>query len=148
GGRLPQRSDRRSEGEVERDRGVVKQIKKNTGERGIHMEILRDVDSFFEKLGLASVTAVYLGVVMRWHYHKRQVDHFCALKGMIKVVLYDSRESSPTYGEVNEFFMGEQNPILVRIPTFVLHGMKGIGTELGLLLNLPTEHYVYEDPDE
>lgn len=127
---------------------VVKQLKKIPDERGFLMEILRDDDSFFEKFGQAYVTAVYPGVVKGWHYHKKQVDHFCALKGMIKVVLYDSRESSPTHGEVNEFFMGEQNPIVVRIPTYVLHGMKGVGTELGLLLNLPTEHYVYDDPDE
>ncbi|MCA9728194.1 MAG: dTDP-4-dehydrorhamnose 3,5-epimerase family protein [Candidatus Eisenbacteria bacterium] len=127
---------------------VVKQLKKIPDERGFLMEILRNDDSFFEKFGQAYVTAVYPGVVKGWHFHKKQVDHFCALKGMIKVVLYDGRENSPTHGEVNEFFMGEQNPILVRIPTFVLHGMKGVGTELGLLLNLPTEHYVYADPDE
>jgi dTDP-4-dehydrorhamnose 3,5-epimerase len=64
------------------------------------------------------------------------------------VVLYDSREHSPTRGEVNEFFMGENNPILLVIPPFVLHGMKGIGTEPAYLVNTPTEHYVYEQPDE
>ena len=45
---------------------------------------------------------------------------------MMKVVLYDMREDSPTNGEVNEFFMGEKNPILLRIPPGVAHGMKGI----------------------
>jgi len=30
----------------------------------------------------------------------------------------------------------------------VLHGMKGIGTEPAYLVNTPTEHYVYESPDE
>ena len=44
--------------------------------------------------------------------------------------------------------MGEQNPILLVIPPGVLHGMKGIGTEPAYLVNTPTEHYVYDAPDE
>jgi dTDP-4-dehydrorhamnose 3,5-epimerase len=44
--------------------------------------------------------------------------------------------------------MGERNPILLRIPPGVAHGMKAIGTEPGMLINTPSRHYVYEDPDE
>lgn len=127
---------------------VVKQLKRIPDERGFLMEILRDDDDFYEKFGQAYVTAVYPGVVKGWHYHREQVDHFTGLRGMTKVVLYDSREDSPTHGMVNEFFLGEQNPILVRIPNYVLHGMKGIGTEMGMILNIPTVHYHYTDPDE
>ena len=108
---------------------VVKQLKPIADERGYLMEIFRSDDPFFEKFGQSYLTVVYPGVVKGWHYHKLQVDHFCAVKGMAKVVLYDDREGSKTRGEVNEYFMGEKNPILLRIPAGVLHGMKGIGTE-------------------
>lgn len=127
---------------------VVKKLHQIPDERGFLMEILRDDDSFFERFGQAYITAVYPGVVKGWHYHEKQVDHFCVVRGMVKVVLYDRRESSPTYGEVNEFFLGEQNNALVRIPNLVLHGMKGVGTELGIVLNLPTQHYDHANPDE
>jgi dTDP-4-dehydrorhamnose 3,5-epimerase-like enzyme len=30
----------------------------------------------------------------------------------------------------------------------VLHGMKGIGVEPAYLVNVPTYHYDYKDPDE
>jgi len=70
------------------------------------------------------------------------------VKGMAKVVLYDTREGSATKGEINEFFLGEHNPNLLVIPPFVLHGMKGVGTEPAYLVNIPTEHYVREAPDE
>jgi len=63
-------------------------------------------------------------------------------------VLYDDREGSPTRGEVNEFFIGEHNPQLVRIPKGVLHGFKCIGTEEAIVINCPTELYRYDDPDE
>jgi dTDP-4-dehydrorhamnose 3,5-epimerase len=44
--------------------------------------------------------------------------------------------------------MGEQNPILLVIPPLVLHGMKGVGPEPAYLVNTPSEHYVYAEPDE
>jgi len=127
---------------------VVKPLKVIPDERGWLMEIFRADDPFFEKFGQTYMTVVYPGVVKGWHYHKKQVDHFCAVKGMAKVVLYDDREGSSTRGEVNEFFMGEKNPILLRIPAGVLHGMKGVGTEPAFIVNSPSEVYVYESPDE
>jgi dTDP-4-dehydrorhamnose 3,5-epimerase len=67
---------------------------------------------------------------------------------MIKLVLYDQRADSPTKGEVNEFFIGEQNPQLVQIPNFVLHGFKCVGHEEAIVINCPTEPYRYDHPDE
>ena len=49
---------------------------------------------------------------------------------------------------MNEFFIGEKNPQLVRIPVGVLHGMKGIGTEPAYLVNTPDQPYDYAQPDE
>lgn len=127
---------------------MVKQLKVIPDERGRLMEILRADDAMFQKFGQVYLTTGYPGVVKAWHYHKVQFDHFCVLKGMMKVVLYDSRDGSPTKGEVNEFFMGEHRPILLRIPPLVYHGFKAIGNGEALLINLPTEMYRYQDPDE
>jgi len=126
----------------------VKRLKVIPDERGLLMEMMRDDDEFFQRFGQAYLSVVYPGVVKGWHYHKKQTDNFVFVKGMAKVVLYDGREGSPTHGQVNEFFMGEQNPILLVIPPFVLHGMKGVGTDPAYLVNVPTEHYVYDAPDE
>ncbi len=116
----------------------VKRLKVIPDERGYLMEMMRDDDAFFHKFGQVYLSVVFPGVV----------NHFVFVKGMAKVVLYDDREGSRTRGEVNEFFMGEMNPILLVIPPLVLHGMKGIGTEPAYLVNTPSEHYVYDDPDE
>jgi dTDP-4-dehydrorhamnose 3,5-epimerase len=67
---------------------------------------------------------------------------------MVKVALYDQREESKTYQEINEFFIGEQNPCLIVIPPMVVHGMKGISIEPAYLINCPTELYNYKQPDE
>lgn len=117
-------------------------------ERGYLMEMLRSDWEEYEKFGQVYVTAVYPGVVKGWHYHKIQTDHFICLQGMAKVVLYDGREGSPTWGEINEFFIGSLNPMLIKIPPGVMHGFKGISQEIALIVNVPTELYNYQQPDE
>jgi dTDP-4-dehydrorhamnose 3,5-epimerase len=127
---------------------IVKKLKVIPDERGYLMEMLRADDPFFKKFGQVYLSVAYPGVVKGWHYHKIQTDHFVIVSGMVKVVLYDQREGSKTHGEVNEFFMGVHNPMLLVIPPLVVHGMKAIGTEPGMLVNCPTEVYRYENPDE
>jgi len=127
---------------------TVRKLRLIPDERGFLMEMLRSDWEEFDKFGQVYVTAVYPGVVKGWHYHKIQTDRFVCVAGMAKVVLYDGREDSPTYGEVNEFFMGIQNPILLKIPPGVMHGFKGISQEMTLIVNIPSELYNYEHPDE
>jgi dTDP-4-dehydrorhamnose 3,5-epimerase len=130
------------------DGAKIKKLKVIPDDRGWLMEMLRSDDEFYQKFGQVYLTVAYPGVVKGWHYHKKQTDHFVVVNGTLKVVLYDDREGSPTRGEVNEFFMGEHNPMLLVIPPLVLHGMKGVGTKPGYLINVPTEPYNYDEPDE
>ncbi len=127
---------------------VVKPLAVIPDERGWLMEIFRADDPMFEKFGQVYLTVAYPEVVKAWHYHKEQTDHFCCVKGMIKVVLYDDREGSPTRGVLNEFFLGDRKPALLRIPKGVLHGFKGIGVEPGYLINVPDRTYDHKNPDE
>jgi len=126
----------------------VRKLRLIPDERGYLMEMLRSDWEEYDKFGQVYVTAVYPGAVKGWHYHKIQTDHFICVHGMAKVVLYDGREGSPTHGEVNEFFLGDQNAMLLKIPPGVMHGFKGIGQEMALIVNVPTEMYNYEQPDE
>jgi dTDP-4-dehydrorhamnose 3,5-epimerase len=125
-----------------------KELTRHADERGYLMELLRSDDPFFERFGQSYVALNYPGVVRAWHYHRKQTDHFVVIKGMIKAVLYDDRDASPTKGQVGEFFLGDNNPKLLKIPPGVLHGYKTIGVEPSLLINFPTEVYNPEQPDE
>lgn len=117
-------------------------------ERGRLMEMLRADDPLFEKFGQVYLTTAYPGVVKAWHYHQRQTDNLVVVKGMMKVVLYDGREDSPTSGRVNEFFLGEHNPVLLQVPRMVYHGFKCISETEAMVINIPTEVYNYQKPDE
>ena len=126
----------------------VKQLKPIPDDRGKLMELLRSDEPIFEKFGQAYVTVCKPRVVKGWHYHKLQVDHFICLQGTAKVVLYDSRKGSKSFGLINEFIMSWENPILLKIPTYVYHGFTAVGKDAAMILNLPTEVYKYADPDE
>ncbi len=126
----------------------IKKLRVIPDERGRVMEIFRCDDEFFEKFGQVYLTTTYPGVIKAWHYHKIQSDNIAVVRGMLKLVLYDPREGSPTKGELNEFFIGEHNPVLVHVPSNIYHGWECIGLEEALVVNCPTEPYNYSEPDE
>ncbi len=126
----------------------IKKLRVIPDERGRLMEILRSDDDFFTQFGQVYMTTAYPGVVKAWHYHKVQSDNMAVIRGLMKIVLYDSRRESKTFGEVNEFFAGEHNPVLIHIPPLVFHGFKCISTEEAVVINVPTEAYRYREPDE
>lgn len=127
---------------------VARNLKSISDERGWLMEILRSDWEEFEKFGQAYMTTCNPDVAKGWHYHKKQTDHFVCIRGNAKVVLYDNREDSSTNGLLNEFIMGEENQILLKIPPLVLHGFSPADDKEATILNIPTELYNYENPDE
>ena len=126
----------------------VKKLRVIPDERGRLMEIMRSDDEIFQEFGQVYMTTAYPGVVKGWHYHKVQFDNMTCIQGMMKIVLYDVREDSKTCGEVQEFFAGEHNPILIHIPPYVYHGFKCISEKEAIVVNVPTKVYDYEKPDE
>ena len=127
----------------------VKALRLVPDERGWLMEILRaDQSDLYTTFGQVYVSATYPGTVKAWHYHRLQVDNFACVSGMVKLVLVDTRDDSPTLGAIIEFFIGAQNPVLVQVPNLVYHGWKCISLEPSLVVNVPTEPYNYADPDE
>ena len=127
---------------------ATKRLRLLVDERGWLMEILRKDWGVFDKFGQTYVTAAYPNVVKAWHMHKNQTDHIVCVKGLVKLVLYDGRDGTKTKGEINEFIMGEKNPLLVKIPPEVWHGFKALSEETALVVNVPTELYDYDKPDE
>ena len=114
-------------------------------ERGKIMHMLRADAPHFEKFGEIYFATAYPGVIKGWHLHKTQTQNYAVIHGIIKLVLFDNREGSPTEGEIQEIYMGEHNYVLVCIPPKIINGWKCIGTKTAILANCATEPH---DPDE
>lgn len=117
-------------------------------ERGRLGEIMRADDPWFKKFGQVYFTTTYPGVVKAWHFHKKQTDHFYVIKGLVKIGLHDAREESPTKGMVNQLYLGEHCPGLVKIPPGIRHGWMCVSDTEAIILNMVSEMYDHREPDE
>ncbi|GAB6172817.1 dTDP-4-dehydrorhamnose 3,5-epimerase family protein [Paradesulfitobacterium aromaticivorans] len=127
---------------------VLKKLVRHADDRGFFMEILRDDDELLKRFGQASLSKSYPGVIKAFHYHERQDDLWFFPCGNAQVVLYDLRADSPTHGETNTFYLGEDNPGLLVIPKGVAHGYRVLGEEPAIIVYFTTESYRRDDPDE
>lgn len=126
----------------------VKKLKIIPDDRGRLMEIMRADDKFFKKFGQVYMTTAKPGVVKAWHYHRLQEDNFTCVHGKMRLALYDARKSSSTYGEVNDFIISLEDPMLVTIPKNVYHGFKCVSDCEAVVINTPTKTYNCKEPDE
>ncbi len=124
---------------------IIKPLKKIPDERGCIYHMIRCDDLIFEKFGEIYFSVVYPDVIKAWHLHKEMTLNYAVIQGMIKLVLYDDREKSPTKGNLIELFIGEENYCLVKIPPNIWNGFKGIGMNSAIVANCAT---LPHDPNE
>jgi dTDP-4-dehydrorhamnose 3,5-epimerase len=107
-------------------------------ERGSVRHMLRRDDPAFQQFGEIYFSTVHPGVVKAWHLHKEMTLNYAVPLGMVKLVLYDDRDRSPSRGRLMELFIGELNYMLVTVPPGIWNGFKGVGTDLALVANCAT----------
>lgn len=87
------------------------------------------------------------GKIKGWHAHHLHDDRIFISQGQVKVVLYDSRRDSPTFGMINEIYRSDLSRDLMVIPAFVYHAHQNIGTTDALFVSMPSRPYDHESPD-
>jgi dTDP-4-dehydrorhamnose 3,5-epimerase len=126
---------------------VVKPLKRFFDERGSFSEVFRkDWKDLFgsDNISQSNLSITYPGVIRAWHRHLRgQTDYFLALKGTIKIGIYDDQTQ-----ELNEIVSSGMNLQVVRVPGHFWHGFKSVGDEQAMLLYFTTNLYDPADPDE
>ena len=129
---------------------IVKKLTKNIDERGWLVEIFRkdEIESdIFPAMGYVSLTNP--GIIRGPHEHVYQTDIFAFIgPSNFKILLWDNRKDSETYNVKMELYGGADNPLIVIIPPGVVHGYQNIGTDPGLVYNLPNKLYRGEGKKE
>jgi len=93
------------------------------------------------------VTTTFPDRIRAWGIHRAVTDRLFVVSGLVKIVVFDGREESSTFGRINEFHVGERNPGLLVIPPNLYHGWKNLGTAEAIIINMPDIPYDYEAPD-
>ena len=132
-----------------------------TDDRGFFLEIFRTRPNHPESRALAEFFAGAPspaqmnfsvvdaeGHIKGLHYHLRQDDiWFFPPPSKAKIVLYDLRKSSSTFGQTQTLVAGGGQDLLVRIPAGVAHGYRPLTNPCSLLYFV-TETFDPADPDE
>lgn len=128
---------------------VVRPATTHADARGTLCEIFNPAWGFTEEpLVYVYQAAVRPGQTKGWVVHAKQDDRLFFSRGTAKIVLYDSREESSTFGMINELHHGDHSRALVRIPCGVFHAVQNVGTDDVEFINLPTVAYRHDDPDK
>lgn len=114
-------------------------------ERGKISHMLKSTDNHFNGFGEIYFSTIFPGAIKAWHVHKKMELNYAVIMGNIKLVLYDGRDTSKTYGTIQEIFMGEDNYVLVKVPPLVTNGFKAIGSATAIVANCAT---IPHDPEE
>ncbi|MCL4819571.1 MAG: dTDP-4-dehydrorhamnose 3,5-epimerase family protein [Vicinamibacteria bacterium] len=127
---------------------VVHEVLHVPRDHGVITEIFRPE---WDPTGLPVVhvyqSRLFPGAIGAWSCHELTVDRLFVNQGLLKIVLFDGRASSPTSGRILELHAGDLRPSLVVVPPGVWHGLQNLGASDALVVNLPSRPYDYEQPD-
>jgi dTDP-4-dehydrorhamnose 3,5-epimerase len=138
----------------------IHRLQRFTDDRGFFLEIFRDAAHHPEGSALAEFFRGVRGAQMNFsvvdapghvkglHYHLKQEDiWFFPPPSKAKIVLYDIRKDSPTFGRTQVVVAGGGQDVLVRIPVGVAHGYRPLTNPCSLLY-IVTEVFDPASPDE
>ena len=113
------------------------------GGRVMHM--LKATDPVFAGFGEIYFSTVDAGAVKAWKRHLRMTLNLACMHGRIRFVVFDPREDSPTFGEVQEIDLGPESYQLATIPPGVWGGFRGMAGFTSILANCAS---IGHDPAE
>jgi dTDP-4-dehydrorhamnose 3,5-epimerase len=116
---------------------IITPLKQIADNRGAVFHVLRNDANHFTQFGEVYISKVNPGVIKAWKYHKEMTQNFCVSHGELKLVVFDDRNDSETYGLINEFLLdSDQNYNLITLPPKIWYGFKCLSKEHCLLLNV------------
>jgi dTDP-4-dehydrorhamnose 3,5-epimerase len=103
--------------------------------RGSVMHMLRNDSNVFKKFGEIYFSTIFNDKIKAWHLHKEATLNYACIFGKVKLVLFDERKDSKTYGKYQEILLSLDNYSLISIPPNIWNGFKGLNKEHSIIAN-------------
>lgn len=123
----------------------IKKLRRISDERGSVMHMLRCDQAEFVQFGEIYFSEIFPEVTKGWKLHRKMTLNYAVPCGEIKVVLYDQRKDSHTFGEVNEIYLGRSNYDLLTIPPLIWTSFACVSSVTAIVANCATMPH---DPSE
>ena len=120
-------------------------LRQISDDRGKVMHMLKATDPTFEQFGEIYFSDINPGAVKAWRLHQKITCNLAVISGAVNLVLYDGRPESPTYKNIQEILMGDDNYVLVTVPPMVFNGIKEADNAPAIIANCATHPH---DPQE
>lgn len=112
------------------------ELKQLNDERGSVLGMLRNDDPDFFSFGECYFSEILPTVVKAWKLHKKQTQNFAVPIGRVKLVIYDNRKDSDSFGNLQIFELGRPDSYLrVIIPPGLWYGFSCISDIPALIVN-------------
>ena len=131
----------------------ITNLKKIEDHRGSVLPMLRSDSKVFQSFGEIYFSTIFNNSIKAWHLHKKAVLNYVCIKGKVKLVLFDDRNESGSYGKYSEYILTPKNYFLITIPSFIWNGFKGLDESESIVancINLPHDEneMVRKDHDD
>lgn len=120
-------------------------LKKFEDERGAVMHMIRSDQEYFQGCGEIYFSLVKNKVIKGWKLHNRVSQTMAVPEGTMRMVIFDPRKDSETFGNFQVVDFGKENYVLLQMPPLVWYAFQAIGDGHALITNCITEPH---DPTE
>jgi dTDP-4-dehydrorhamnose 3,5-epimerase len=110
-------------------------LKQVHDERGSVARMLSSKDPWFSGFGEIYFSTIHPNAVKAWRKHKIMTANYACIEGVVRIVLYDDRLESKTFGELNEFILSPNNYKLLVIAAGIWSGFMGLGEKTSIIAN-------------
>lgn len=117
---------------------IIRPLRKIPDVRGTIMHGVRN-DNLLNEFGEVYFKKIYKNIINGWHVHNTLKLNFICVCGMVKIVLYDSRQNSSSKGVIQEFYLGDDNYILLHIPPGITNATTVISGDFAIMCNVASE---------
>ena len=115
---------------------VLTELRQVEDERGAVLHHLRCDDPAFTQFGESYFSEVLPGAVKAWKRHRLQSQNLAVPVGRIRIVIYDGREGSKSFGQVQQLELGRPDAYArLRIPPGLWYGFGCISASPALIAN-------------
>ena len=128
---------------------VLARLAPHVDHRGSLVEMVNFDHPFWaDEVVYAYAITILPGRIKGWGMHKLQSDRYFLASGSVRVVLYDGRTKSPSFGELEVHNLTRAAPSLLLIPPGVWHADQNWGDDEAMIVNFPTRPYDRAAPDK
>ncbi len=104
--------------------------------RGSVLHMLRSDSEDFVGFGECYFSEVFPDSIKAWKYHHKQIQNIAVPVGRLRIVVYDGRELSKTYGNILELDLGRPDAYKrIKIPPKLWYGFACLSSSPTILVN-------------